>query len=154
MSLEINLNNIQQIAQQKEKENLSFHRFLKKQDFDKVDTIVHRLNEEITPQISCVDCGNCCKNLRPIAKNEILRQYVDEADIEEVKYAMSFSCSHLKDKKCTIYTARPDDCRSYPYLHKDGFVRRSLGMLQNYGICPIIFNVFEDLKKELEWKEQ
>lgn len=152
MQLEINLNNIQRIAEEKEQENLSFHLFLKEQDGEKVDTLVQRLKEEITPQIDCLDCGNCCRNLRPIAKNEVLRQFVDEADIEKVKYVMSFPCSHLDGNKCKIYTERPEECRSYPYLDMDGFVSRALGMIQNYKICPIVFNVIEDLKKELEWK--
>ncbi len=152
MQLEINLKKIQQITKEKENENLSFHAFLKEQDSDKIDTIVKRLNEELTPQISCLDCGNCCKNLRPIATNEVLGRYVAEKDIESVRYVIGFSCSHLDGNKCTIYSERPEECRSYPYLDKDGFVARYLGMLQNYEICPIVFNVMEHLKLELGWE--
>lgn len=152
MELEINLDKIQQIAEQKEQENLSFHHFLKEKNAEKVDTLVHRLSDKVTPKIDCLACGNCCKNLRPVANNEVLSQFVAEADIEKVKYVMSFSCSHLDGNKCTKYTERPGECRPYPYLDKDGFVTRFLGMLQNYEICPIVFNVIEDLKKELDFK--
>ena len=154
MQLEINLKRIQQITKEKEAENLSFHSFLKEQDSDKVDAIVHRLDKELTPQISCLECGNCCMNLRPIATNEVLRRYVAEKDIEDVKYAMSFACSHLDGKKCSIYLDRYDECKSYPYLDKTGFVTRYLGMLQNYEICPIVFNVMEHLKVELGWNNR
>ena len=154
MQLEINIKNIQQIAQRKKNENLSFHSFLKEQDFDKVDEIVHRLYEEIAPQINCLKCANCCLNLRPIASNEELSKYVEEKDIEDFKYLMSFPCKYLKDKKCTIYSDRPEDCRSYPYLHKNEFVTRILGVLQNYEICPIVFNVFELLKIESGWRDK
>jgi len=154
MQLETNIKNIKQIAQQKKDENLSFHRFLNEQDFDKIDVIVHRLNEEVSPQINCLECANCCQNLRPIATNEELSKYVEEKNIEAFKYLMSFSCKHLNDKACNIYLDRPEECRSYPYLNKSGFVKKTLGMLQNYEICPIVFNVFELLKTELGWEEK
>ena len=152
MQLEINLENIKKIARQKENENKSFHNFLKEQDSDEIDAIVHRLDKEITPQIDCVECGNCCLNLRPIATDEEMRKFVDEKDIEKLKYSMSFSCKHLDGKKCSIYLDRHDECRAYPYLDKKEFVSRGLGMIQNYEICPIIFNVYERLKIETGWK--
>jgi|LGVF01.1.fsa_nt_gb hypothetical protein len=152
MQLETNIKNIQKIAKLKENENLSFHNFLKGQDSDKIDAIVHRLNEEVTPQIDCLECGNCCMNLRPIATNEEVGKYAEEKDIEDVKYLMSFPCKYLDDKKCTIYLDRYEECRSYPYLDKNKFVTRINGVLQNYEMCPIVFNVFELLKIEIGWK--
>jgi Fe-S-cluster containining protein len=50
------------------------------------------------------------------------------------------------DGCCNVYAARPDDCRSYPHLHKDDFLSRSVGTIENYRICPIIYNVYERLK--------
>lgn len=152
MHLEININNIKQIALEKRNENSLFHSFLKQQDSNKVDEIVNRLDLEITPQIDCLECGNCCNNLRPIASNEVLRQFVEEKNIEEFKYLMSFSCKNLDGKKCTIYLDRPDECRLFPYMDRKDFVSRILGVLQNYEICPIVFNIFEQLKTELKWQ--
>lgn len=152
MQLEINLQNIKLAAQQKQIENRSFHSFLKTQDSDKIDAIVQRLNDEVTPQISCLECGNCCQNLRPIASNEELRKFVAEKDIEDFKYLMSFTCTHLDGKACTKYLERPDECRLYPYMDRNDFVSRILGVLQNYEICPIVFNIFEQLKTELGWR--
>jgi len=151
MQLETNLKRIKEIAKEKEAENLSFQKYLKGQDSDKIDSIVHRLNDDITPKISCLECGNCCINLRPIATNEEVGKYVQEKDIEEFKYSMSFSCTHLKDKGCTIYSERHEECRSYPYLDRNKFITRITGVLQNYEICPIVFNTFEFLKIETEW---
>ena len=154
MQLEIDLKKIQQIAKLKEKENISFHNFLKEQDSHKIDAIVHRINEEVTPKISCLECGNCCMNLRPIATDEEIGKYVDKKDIESVKYLKSFACSHLDGKKCSIYLDRYEECRSYPYLHKNEFITRVHGVLQNYEICPIVFNVFELLKIEIDWRNK
>ena len=58
----------------------------------------------------------------------------------------------LSDNCCTVYDHRPDDCRSYPHLHKDEFVFRLIQAVENCSVCPIVFNVFERLKDEL-WRE-
>ncbi len=151
MRVEIKLDRIAQIAKQKEKENRSFQKYLKLQNSEKIDKIVHRLYEELLHEISCVDCGNCCMNLRPIATEKELRPFVAPENIEAFMYLKAFPCKHLKDKKCTIYDDRMEECRLYPYLDKDNFIDRTHGVLQNYEICPLVFNVFERLKLELNW---
>jgi Fe-S-cluster containining protein len=55
-------------------------------------------------------------------------------------------CKFLRNKKCTIYSSRPFDCRSYPHLHKKDFTFRLFAVLNNYSVCPIVFNVYEELK--------
>ncbi len=154
MRLETELDNIAQIAKLKEKENISFQTYLKTQNAEKIDEIVHRLYEDILSQINCVDCGNCCMNLRPIATEKELRPFVAPENMQAFMYLKAFSCKHIKDKKCIIYADRPEECRSYPYLHKDNFIDRIHGVLQNYEICPIVFNVFELLKIELKWSNK
>ena len=151
MKLEIDLKKIEQIAKQKEAENISFAGYLKNQDVEKVDEIVHRLYEEIAPQIDCLDCGNCCQNLRPVATDEVLRLFLEPENIEEFKYSKGFACKNLNIKKCILYSERPEECREYPYMHRDKFVKRTHEILQNYEICPIVFNIYELLKKELVW---
>lgn len=151
MRLEININNIAQIAKLKEEENISFGRYLKGQDLEKVDEIVHRLYEEIAPQIDCLNCGNCCLNLRPIATEKVLSLFVEPKNIEDFKYLMSFPCKNLDGKKCKVYSERPEECREYPYMHRNKYVERTHEILQNYEVCPIVFNVFELLKEELVW---
>ena len=151
MRLEINLKNIVQIAKLKEDENISFRTYLNGQDSEKIDKIVHRLYEAILPQIDCVECGNCCLNLRPVASDKELSRFVEPENIEAFKYLKGFPCKYIKDKKCTIYSDRSEECREYPYLHRDKFITRTHGVLQNLEICPIVFNVFELLKIELGW---
>ncbi len=151
MRLETNLENIARIAKNKEEENKTFCSFLERQNFDEIDDIVHRLNSEISSRINCVDCGNCCLNVRPTASYAELSKFVEPKNIEAYKYLPSIKCRYLDNKKCTIYTDRYDECRLYPGLHKDEVVSRTYGVLQSYGICPIILNVFEYLKTELGW---
>ena len=50
-----------------------------------------------------------------------------------------------------VYAHRPKDCHSYPHLHKKEFVFRLWGVVENCSICPIVFNVYEQLKDELRY---
>src|SRR4030042_3319491 len=164
--LELNIEKIWRISDQKENENYRFRSFLKGQDSEKVDKIVHRLNKEIVKLIDCRNCGNCCKNLRPhvtdteidkflnidnISREDFITNFIEQDDLEDIKYLKDTPCKYLADKKCIIYADRPEDCKSYPHLHKCDFTSRTLGMIENYGICPIVFNVFERLKTELRF---
>lgn len=151
MRLIVNLKSIATIAKLKEEENISFAADLRDHDSERIDEIVHRLYKDIVSQIDCTNCGNCCLNLRPIATDEVLRLFVEPKNMEEYRYSKSFPCKNLSDKRCTIYSERTEECREYPYMHRDRYVDRTHEILQNYEICPIVFNVFELLKKELNW---
>jgi len=165
--LELNIDKIALIGEQKEEENFNFRIFLKGQDFKSVDRIVHRINKQITSQIDCQKCGNCCKLLRPclteaeieelsridnLTQPDFVTRFVETDNFEGTKYLKDAPCKYLKDKTCSIYTNRPEDCKSYPHTQKSEFITRTLGMIDNYGICPIVFNLFEQLKEELGYK--
>jgi Fe-S-cluster containining protein len=164
--LELNIEKISRISDQKENENYRFRSFLKGRDSKKVDKIVHRLNWEIEKLIDCRDCGNCCKYLRPcvtvdevdklskienLSSEDFNKNFIETDDLENIKYLKDTPCKFLEDKKCTIYTDRPEDCKSYPHLHKVDFASRTFEMIENCGICPIVFNVFERLKMEFRF---
>ena len=51
--------------------------------------------------------------------------------------------------RCRVYAHRPDTCRSYPHLDKEGFVFHLAQTVSNCAVCPIVFNVMERLKAEL-----
>ena len=167
INLELNIDRIKLISESKEEENYEFRSFLKGLDSDKVDKIVHKLNDEIVSQIDCQDCGNCCKSLRPCVTNseiesisqidkiseiDYIHKFVERDDFDDIKYLKDTPCKYLKDKSCTIYESRPIDCKSYPHTQKDDFTSRTLGMIENYEICPIVFNLYESLKQEFNFK--
>lgn len=165
--LELDLEKIARLGEQNEEENFGFRIFLKSQDTSKVDKIVYQLNKEITSQIDCQKCGNCCKSLKPCIKEsdikkfaqtmnvspaDFLSRFVEKDTSMESKHLNASPCIFLKNKTCTIYDDRPDDCRSFPHTQKPGFISRTLSMIHNYGICPIVFNLFEELKFELKYR--
>jgi len=164
-NIETDLEKIERFGKIKEDENFEFRIFLKQQDPRRVDKIVHKLNREISEKIDCTSCGNCCTKLKPnvtdqdieklsaclkISPEKIRNDYTVSEGSEQM--FKNLPCSFLKRKKCTVYDDGPDDCRSYPHLHKADFTSRLFQVIANYSVCPIVFNVFERLKHELRFK--
>ena len=162
------LKKIEQLGKRNEDENLDFRAFLKGQDPDEIDRRVHRLYKEISAQIDCSKCANCCKKQTPglsqkeaeqisshlnMALEDFRDQYV-ETDWTGRMMLKDQPCVFLKDNACTISHIMPEDCRFYPYLHKDDFVSRLFGVIDNYSVCPIVFNVYEGLKEELDFDDE
>jgi Fe-S-cluster containining protein len=165
--IETDLKYIEEIAAEGEDENWEFRTFLKQLDMatEEIDAIVHQITDEVTSQIDCTKCANCCKQIRPVldkddisefalgfkmSVSQVKEKYLGPADDDPSKYMFNeLPCPILKDNLCTNYECRPKDCRSYPNLHKEDFVSRLWGVVENYSVCPIVFNVYERLKAEL-----
>jgi Fe-S-cluster containining protein len=170
MKIETDLNIIKRNSEIREDENFEFRSFLKGQDSDNIDQIVQKLYENILEYIDCTKCANCCTELETcfqigeidlltkhldIDRNEFINQSTkpDQFGDKDKFYLNSKPCKFLAEKKCTIYELRPEECNSYPYLHKNNFNSRLLGVIENYAICPIVYNVYERLKQELNFNK-
>ncbi len=64
----------------------------------------------------------------------------------------SMPCPFLSGTICSIYEQRFNECREFPHLHRTNFKGRLFGTLVHYAICPIIYNVMEELKTETGFK--
>ncbi|MEL6561070.1 MAG: YkgJ family cysteine cluster protein [Bacteroidota bacterium] len=159
MTIELNTDFIAHQAEVLEKENLRFCAFLKGHTSEEIDRKVHVLNQEVSGLIDCTACANCCKKATPcLSERDVERLAAAcKTDVSEVKdrYTVveqeeriwkSQPCAFLTENKCGVYELRPDDCRSYPHLHKKDFIHRLWMTLENYAVCPIVYNVFERLK--------
>jgi hypothetical protein len=82
--------------------------------------------------------------------DEIKKEYIMIDEDEDMSFN-KLPCPFLENLKCSIYDNRPNDCRSYPHIHKKEFISRLFGVIDSYSICPIVFNVFEDLKLRLHF---
>ncbi len=157
---------LQQLAATREEENDRFLYYLKQQDGQAIDVLVHQLNNEVSEAIDCTTCGNCCRslmiNVEP-GEPEILSEYLNlplplfkEKYIEESQQGRmivnTIPCHFLADNKCSVYEYRFTECRKFPHLHKPGFIQRFPGTLMHYGRCPIIFNVVESLKSLIHYE--
>jgi Fe-S-cluster containining protein len=168
MTIETDVDRVKKLAASREDENWQFRIFLKGIDLspEELDAIVHRHYEAVSRQIDCCACGNCCKEALPrlsaddirrlatqlaVSEKEIVARYLEQEKDGERHTFKRARCPFLAEKRCTVYDARPADCRSYPHLQKEEFVFRLMQAVQNCSVCPIVFNVFEVLKDEL-WK--
>ena len=156
------LKKIKCISAEKEDENDAFRFFLKQQDGEQIDRIVHRLNDEIAPEVNCTQCGNCCKSMVNVTSEEVLslathlqinlagfkEKYIEESEQGQM-IINAIPCHFLSGTTCSIYEYRFTQCRDFPHLHKPHFTGRLFGTLMYYATCPIIFNVVEKLKNEL-----
>ena len=130
----------------------------------KLDSIIHRLYEQVSDQIDCNQCANFCKEVRPILNRADIKNFSKGLGISTTEFQEKYltkdeessgfifneiPCPFLKDNLCSNYDNRPKDCRSFPHLHKKDFVFRLIGVIDNCAICPIVYNVFELLKDEL-----
>lgn len=167
MSLIENLKSIQRLATQKENENWRFRRYLKGQKSAEIDQIVQRLNREISIKIDCKKCGNCCKSQYPGFNSEEIKVFSNGLNMERSKFVREFlkpssfkpniyefkiesdPCPFFEENLCSNYDYRPKDCRSYPHLDKVGFISRTISVISNTFICPIVYNVVESLKTEI-----
>ena len=174
MHIELDLDKIKLLGEKRSDDNFRFRSYLKNLEIeiDKLDKLVHIINDEVTSQIDCTQCANCCNTISPllslddvskfakginISSQELITTYCikSESDIDKFSFN-KVPCPFLKDNKCTNYEYRPEDCMDYPHLHKEHFVFRLWGAIDNYSICPIVFNVYEKLKEELwnrNWRQ-
>jgi Fe-S-cluster containining protein len=160
-SLEI----LQHESELKQDENDEFRRYLDQCDSNEVDKLVHQLNEKITPQVNCLECGNCCRSLMiNVEENELhaiadyLHTNTEDLKARHVETSLqgqmimnTIPCAFLSGNACTVYEHRFSECREFPHLNRPHFTERLFGTLMHYGRCPIIYNVVEQLKNKLNF---
>jgi Fe-S-cluster containining protein len=166
VKLETNLARIKKLAEQKDKENWEFRTYLKGCDFrpKKIDAIVHRLHAYVASKIDCRKCGNCCRELGAVmeAKDiarmagaehltlaEFKRKYLEDTREKGRFVVRQRPCPFLSGTACRHYDIRPESCVEFPFLHKPDFTTRSIMVLWNLPLCPIVYNVYELLKAEV-----
>lgn len=85
-------------------------------------------------KFSCTQCGKCCtgapgyvwvneKEIEEIARflkltpKEVVQRYTRRVGhrLSLIERKSDYSCIFLEDKTCRLYTARPTQCRTYPF---------------------------------------
>lgn len=159
---------IHRLGKLRRDENDDFRIYLRELPFSikTIDRAVEKAYEAACRKINCTACANCCRKLNPtltladvrrlarhlgITLEDFSTKYLAPVRVNG-KHAVIFKrrpCPFLRNNRCTIYKVRPHDCRSYPHLHRRGFVYRIRQAVENYDLCPIVFNTYEALKNTL-----
>jgi Fe-S-cluster containining protein len=164
MKLETDPETVMRLAAEREEENWKFRSFLKSIDIgiEDLDAIVHKHYEDISGQIDCTSCANCCREVRigltgddvarlasglKISDDELIERFLAADEDGELAFN-TLPCPLLKGNLCIAYDHRPEACRSYPHLHRNEFVFRLMQAAHNCSVCPFVFNVVERLKVE------
>jgi Fe-S-cluster containining protein len=169
MGIEKDVNRIRLLAEAREEENWQFRSYLKSANLSTaaLDRLVWQHLEAVTRHIDCCACAQCCKVISPLLSTKDVRRLaghlgIDKAQLiadylrpseDKGRYALwQLLCRFLNGTRCSVYDVRPDDCRSFPHLHKREFRSRLIGVVENCFICPIVYNVFEGLKAAF-WRQ-
>jgi uncharacterized protein len=129
----------------------------------RLNAVVQDITEQVWSHIDCRTCANCCKTQQPVFSRteaqriaaylgvtlqDLVAQYlVSDADVG--KYiTQQLPCPFLENNLCTIYSVRPAVCKNYPHLHRN-LRSRLWQLLDNAGVCPIVYNVLERLKTQV-----
>lgn len=159
--LVIDLETIKNIASSGGSFFVKFRSDIKKIPVKKFDEIAFPIIDDVTRNVDCTQCGNCCKfqepgvtddeisklaNFSNITKEDFKNKYVSY-DHHQVAFLCKQPCIFLEGSICSIYKDRPGSCADFPGLHRPGLKWRINQMQENYGICPIVFNVVERIKE-------
>lgn len=155
---------IRRYSRHNEAEDYRFGAFVKHHlnlSNDELDTMVRDTTDGVWDQIDCTTCGHCCRSLQIVVDDkdiqrlatrlsltlkQFTKRYVQVAE-DRTKHFASSSCPFLgADNCCSVYEDRPQACRDFPYLHAERFRQRTLTMIENTAVCPIVFNVWQALK--------
>lgn len=163
----IRIEDLERLALEKEDENYRFRGFLKTHaDEEELDKQFKRLREKYFRAYDCSKCRNCCKKLGIAMNEEELDKICEylhldkEAFVKEnlkEKYGeYSFKCKKClflnDDKTCQVASCLPQSCRDFPYTDKPERLFSLLSIVANAKVCPVIYEILEDLKKEYHFR--
>jgi len=136
----------------------------RKQEKNKVLSLLPAFHEEAFQLVDCLTCANCCKNYSPRFKTPDIKRIarhlrMKESDLidtylrldEDGDYVVKTTpCPFLgADNYCSIYEVRPSDCERFPYTDEDVLIKRPALTQKNSTFCPIVYVVLERLDAAL-----
>jgi len=153
------------LALEKKAENAKYFQILKKRTPKNLDMVVHKLHDKVFTYTDCLECGNCCRTTSPIFTEKDIRRIAKHFRMKEPKFIAQYlekdeddfwvlqetPCAFLGDDNyCFIYEVRPKACTEYPHTYRRKFIQIAPLTLKNTEICPAVYDIVEELKKEIK----
>lgn len=157
----INIDKLEELSDKKLEQNIKFRTYLKNHaDEKKLDKQFKQLHNKYFNIYKCSECRNCCKKIGTIIEKEELdnickyMQFDEKKLIREelIKNELNYT---FKDKKCMfleennnckIEKCLPLSCREYPFTNKEERIFNLYSIIDNARICPVVFEILEELK--------
>lgn len=163
----IDIKELKQLANKKEDENYRFRRYLKNHaDEEELDRQFKKLHEKYFKIYDCKKCRNCCKEIGISMSEEELDKICNYLKLDKEKYIeknlinnygeYSFKdtkCKFLDEcNNCQIENCLPITCKEYPYTNKEERLFSLLGVVANASVCPVVYEILEELKREYHFR--
>lgn len=79
--------------------------------------------------------------------------------LEKDEYATNYQTKHKpcdflqEDGNCKLGDCKPDSCKKYPYTDQQERLFSLLSVLDTVEICPVAFEIYERLKKNMDFED-
>ena len=163
----VQIDELERLASVKESENYRFRTYLKiHAQEEELDRQFWRLHEKYFKIYDCSKCRNCCKKLGISMNESELNKICEHLHLDKKKFIedhlnekygnYSFKgtkCQFLcDDNRCQISDCLLESCKEFPYTNKPERLFSLLNMVANVKVCPVVYEILEELKKEYRFK--
>ena len=131
-----------------------------------IQPIVNEAAKETWKEISCKQCGNCCRDMTPTWKKSDIKRVAAHVGITPKQFYDKWlytddsgdvmntgtPCQFLNKKTnlCTIYEIRPHDCKEFPHFHRKDFVQEIDFYGDNIPRCPATLLLVEKIEAAIK----
>ena len=163
----VDVKNLKELAGTKENENYRFRSYLKiDADEKKLDKQFKKLHEKYFKTYDCKKCRNCCKEIGISMNENEFDKICNYLNLDKEKYIRDNLTEHygeyyFKNRKCQfldensnckIEKCLPRTCKEYPYTNKEERLFSLASIVANASVCPVVYEILEELKKEYHFK--
>ena len=159
----IKIENLESLAKEKFDENIKFRTYLKNRaNQEKLDVQFKQLHNKYFAIYDCSKCHNCCIKLKGtipesdlkrdaeclgISVNEFIKKYLHDKPSNHEYEIKNCPCDFFDGKECMLGNYKPESCKAYPHTNKDNRLASMWSIVDNASICPVIYEIIEELKK-------
>jgi Fe-S-cluster containining protein len=159
------LNNLPQLAKDKQKEHKRFFKQLRRRPPRDLDRLMQELHNDEFERTDCLKCANCCKTTGPLFTDRDIERLAKTFKIkpgefietylrldEEGDYVLNeLPCPFLgADNYCSVYEDRPKACREFPHTDRRKFHQIAHLTIKNVAICPAAYNIVDEMQRRLQ----